>query len=306
MRTLFIGGPGRSGTSFVADRLGAHAQIACFPGIELKLFTEKNGLLDLHHALVETYSPNRATVALQQFRRMMQALIDGQYGQPALSQVAPGAPLGAMLDRFCARLTVAGHPAPTGNAAFFAAARGLLDDLTQVARGLEVNTAPALFLEKTPHALLAMGFLNRLAPGALYLHVMRDPRSIAQSLRRMRWGPDTLDACCAWVRSYCAAWDVARTDALQAGLDVMCLSIEAIAAAPRDAAGSVLPQLGLAPLPDLFAGAAPATLNGWATQCPAAERQLLDDRLADCAAGFGYRVAEIGVLSSTAPEPEFA
>ncbi|MEL7152496.1 MAG: hypothetical protein AAFN51_01595, partial [Pseudomonadota bacterium] len=67
-----MGGPGRSGTSFVADRLGRHPDICTFPNVELKLFTEKNGLLDLYHALVETYSPNRATVALDQFNRFFE------------------------------------------------------------------------------------------------------------------------------------------------------------------------------------------------------------------------------------------
>jgi hypothetical protein len=88
-RSLFVGGPGRSGTSFVADRLGGHPQVASFKDIELKLFCEKNGLQDLFHVLVATYSPNRAVIALDQFHRMTQALVDGKYGQPALSTVAP-------------------------------------------------------------------------------------------------------------------------------------------------------------------------------------------------------------------------
>ena len=44
MRILFVGGPGRSGPSFVADRLGTHPQVAAFKDIELKIFREKNGL----------------------------------------------------------------------------------------------------------------------------------------------------------------------------------------------------------------------------------------------------------------------
>ncbi len=44
MRILFVGGPGRSGTSFVADRCGSHPQVATLKDIELKIFCEKNGL----------------------------------------------------------------------------------------------------------------------------------------------------------------------------------------------------------------------------------------------------------------------
>ena len=89
MRTLFIGGPGRSGTSFVAERLGAHPQVAQFKDIELKIFCEKDGLQDLFHALVETYSPNRAVMALDQFAVMTTSLSGGRLGQPALTPAAP-------------------------------------------------------------------------------------------------------------------------------------------------------------------------------------------------------------------------
>ena len=62
MRTIFIGGPGRSGTSFVADRLSNHPDVTAFRDVELKLFTEKNGLLDLWHSLIERYSQDVNTV----------------------------------------------------------------------------------------------------------------------------------------------------------------------------------------------------------------------------------------------------
>lgn len=301
MRTLFVGGPGRSGTSYVASRLGGHPQICAFPEIELKLFTEKNGLLDLYHALCATYSPNRGTVAMQQFRRMVQALIDGQYGQPALDVADPRVDLAAIFDRFCATLEIEGHPRQVSESRFFDAANTLLHALAGAAASTGC-AAPTLFLEKTPHALLSMDFLERIAPGADYLHIMRDPRSIAQSLRQMRWGPGTLQACCAWVESYCLAWRKTRIDAELQGRHLRCLSIEAIAGAPHDAAGDLLGWLSLDPCPDLFVTARQETLNGWAAVCPDDERRMLDDRLGGWAEVFGYRVAEIGV-PATVSEP---
>ncbi len=112
MRYLFIGGPGRSGTSFVADRLGAHPQVTAFKDIELKIFCEKGGLQDLLHALVETYSPNRAAMALSQFRRMAEALIEGSYGQPALTTAAPAPRWRACFAAFTDSLLEDGHPLP--------------------------------------------------------------------------------------------------------------------------------------------------------------------------------------------------
>jgi hypothetical protein len=71
-----------------------------------------------------------------------------------------------------------------------------------------------------------MGFLARLAPGARFLHVMRDPRSIAWSLLSMRWGSDKLATAARWVDSYCGAWIAAEAQAARRGLPLIRLYIE--------------------------------------------------------------------------------
>ena len=307
VRHLFVGGPGRSGTSFVADRLGTHPDVAAFKDIELKIFCEKNGLLDLHHALVETYSPNRAVQALDQFRRMTEALVAGRYGQPALSTAAPAGDWHAAFAAFAEALLEDGHPGPRTDAAFMEAARGLLAGIATLAaraagRGDRTDDAadgdsagPGItFLEKTPHSLLAIGFLARLAPDARFLHVMRDPRSIAWSLLAMRWGPDTLPAAARWVESYCRAWSVAEAEAARLGLPLACLHIEEAAAAPEAAAAWLTSRLGLAPCPGLLRGADAAVLNRWVAKAAAEDRAELDRRLGGWVAHFGYDAARIG------------
>lgn len=296
MRHLFVGGPGRSGTSFVADRLGTHPQVAALKDIELKLFCEKNGLIDLYHALVETYSPNRALIALEQFRRMAEALIGGQYGQPPLTSAAPAAAWTAVFDAFTARLLEDGHPAPQTAERFLAAARGLLAGIAGLACRATGRApgAEMTFLEKTPHNLLAIGFLARLAPGARFLHVMRDPRAIAWSLLAMSWGPNELATAAAWVDGYCRAWSTAEAEAAGLGLDLVRLHIEDLAAAPEAAAGWLAARLDLAPCPQLFQGADPGVLNRGAARAGAEDRALLDHRLAGWAEHFGYTRAGIG------------
>lgn len=294
MRILFVGGPGRSGTSFVADRLGTHPEVAALKDIELKIFCEKNGLLDLHHALVETYSPNRAVVALDQFRRLTEALIDGRLGQAALATVAPTEEWRGACAAFVAALTRDGHPVPQAADAFLAAARGLLARIAGLAARAAGRGDDALFLEKTPHCLLAIGFLARLAPGAQFLHVMRDPRSIAFSLLAMPWGPDRLPGAARWVESYCRAWTVAEAEAARLGLPLTRLCIEDVAAAPVPAAGWLTARLGLAPRPALFQGASAGVLNRWAAKAEPAERALLDSQLGGWAAHFGYDPGRIG------------
>lgn len=310
MRVLFIGGPGRSGTSFVADRLGDHPQVVALKDIELKIFCEKNGLQDLFHSLVLTYSPNRAVMALDQFRRMAHALVTGRYGQPGLSVAAPARDWSACFDAFADSLLEDGHPVPQPPERFFNAARALLGRIAALAAGAASGEpAPAapdgtIFLEKTPHNLLAIGFLTRIAPGARFLHVMRDPRSIAWSLLAMRWGPDDLTTAARWVDSYCRAWTVAEGHAARLALPLTRAYIEEVASAPAEAAGWLSDRLGIGPLDGLFHGADPSLLNRWAAGADPAERAMLDSRLDGWVRHFGYDPGRVGWRPcSTLPGP---
>ncbi|HUF86332.1 MAG TPA: sulfotransferase [Thermohalobaculum sp.] len=328
MHYLFVGGPGRSGTSFVADRLGLHPGVRALKDIELKIFCEKNGLLDLYHALVETYSPNRAAIALDQFRHMSEALIEGRYGQAPLTSAAPVQGWRGAFDGFTAALIEDGHPVPQTAESYLAAARGLLARIAALAgrapgHGRPERDAPdgnapnhdapaddaprdLLFVEKTPHNLLAIGFLARLAPGARFLHVMRDPRAIAWSLLAMSWGPGELTTAARWVDSYCRAWTAAEAEAASLGLPLLRLHIEDAVAAPGAAAAWLTARLGLAPRPDLFGGANPQVLSRGVAKAGDEERALLDRRLGGWAAHFGYEAGQIGQRAAPAfarPEP---
>lgn len=292
-RFLFVGGPGRSGTSFVADRLGNHPQVLALKDIEIKIFCEKNGLQDLFHSLVETYSPNRAVMALDQFQRMTQALIEGRYGQPALSTTAPAEDWRACFRAFTDNLLEDGHPAPQDPERFFNISRALLHRIAALAAGQRTSQEP-VFLEKTPHNLLAIGFLTRLAPGARFLHIMRDPRSIAWSLLAMRWGPDDLTTAARWVDCYCRAWATAEGHAARLGLTLTRLHIEEAAAAPAESAALLIAQLGLDPHDGLFVGANPEVLNRWTAKATPAESALLDAHLSGWVRYFGYDPIQIG------------
>jgi hypothetical protein len=297
-QVLFVGGPGRSGTSFIADRLGRHPQICSFPNSELKLFTEKNGLIDLHHALVESYSPNRATVALDQFRKFYIALVDGRFGQEALTAHAPRPEWIAILDTFVATLTKHGQAGLATSAAFHRSARMLLWRIADLAAGAKPATeAPGIFLEKTPHALLAPNFLTNLAPGCRLLHVMRDPRSIAFSLKSMSWGPETLSECSAWVANYCEAWLHAQTQAAASGHEITCVHIEDVAVAPEEASRQICGVLKLEPVESLFLNADIKTLNGWRGRCSESDFSTLNAGLRGWCRHFGYALGEVGTLS---------
>ena len=262
------------------------------------MLTEKNGLIDLHHALVETYSPNRATVALDQFRRFYLALVDGRFGQKALSEYAPPEVWIELHQEFFGALTENGQARCTSADNFFAAARRFLLRIASIAAEVDANgTRPSFFLEKTPHSLLALRFLAELSPDRKFLHVMRDPRSIAYSLRNMSWGPETLAGCCSWVANYCEAWMVTQTEAETHGLPILNVQIEKIAQEHEVWSEKICRSLDIEVTHSLFKGADTDTLNLWAQQCPATEWDEINSHLLELSRSFGYSTQKAGAFA---------
>src|SRR3546814_20003763 len=79
---IYVGGPGRSGTSFVANRIGRHAQVATFQAIELQVFGEFGGLRDMQFVLVQSFSLDRSEMIFTHCRNLRAAVFDGGSGQP--------------------------------------------------------------------------------------------------------------------------------------------------------------------------------------------------------------------------------
>lgn len=292
LRTLFVGGPGRSGTTVVAQRIAEIDQAVAFPGVELKFFTEKNGLLDLWHSLGEHYSPNRAVVAMRQFRQFTRDLIEGRFSQPGLSGYADAAAWYVLFDTFAAALLDTGHPAPVTQADFDHAVRDLVRGLHGLALGQD-GVAPdaRLFVDNTPHTILEAGFLTRLLPDAAFLHVMRDPRSIARSLKAVPWGPPDIEQCCSWLDSYCRAWSRQST---AEGIDLCSVFIEDLAADPAGIGARIGAWLGTGDVGRYFAFTDPSILNGWAARADPDDLAVLNSRLAGWVDYFGYSPDAIG------------
>src|SRR3546814_20009679 len=101
---IFVGGPGRSGTSFVADRIGRHAQVATFQDIELKVFGEFGGMRDMPFVLVKSFSPNRAEMIFTHFPSMLAAVFGGGYVQLKINRLVPAGLLETTTQTFLDRL----------------------------------------------------------------------------------------------------------------------------------------------------------------------------------------------------------
>ena len=260
-KIIFIGGPGRSGTSFVADRIGRHADVATFQDVELKIFGEFGSLLDLQSVLVRSFSPNRGEVAFKQFSNMLKAVRAGGYGQPLLNDVAKNERLDVIVGELFQDLQPKGYISQIDYVTFNSAMRKFMNGLSGVAISQKPNAR--YFLEKTPHNCLHPKFLNELAPNASYLHIYRNPKAIAVSLLNQSWGPAVLDHAIVWVKSYFDAWKSAKLYYGRLGLPLLDLSIEDISRDSTEYGKLICKYLNITSKDDLFIGASLDQLNGW-------------------------------------------
>lgn len=280
-----MGGPGRSGTTYLAAALGAHPAVASFPRVELKFLFERDGLVDLGWALCESFSPNRAWVALARFRTLMNQLRNGGFDQPLLE--GPGVYRGVnlALERFYDSIAPEGIGRPMEHQAYRSAARRFFGDI--VALGVACKPGATHFLEKTPHNLLAPRAMADFAGDPYCLHVIRDPRGTAVSLVSQSWGPDSLPRAIAWVQSYYDRWFAVRDLYAAQGIVLDEVRIEDIVTAPGKHGDRLLSKLGLAPQ-DVFADADGRQLTLGQDRLGHADRVLLDNALGALASRLGY------------------
>lgn len=294
MEILFVGGPGRSGTSFFAQQLVEHPNIVGFFDVELKIYCEMDGLIDLFLSFGKYFSPNRSEMAVRRLRFLFDALFRDASDQVSLGRYVDKSEVIALLDAMTSRLGFPNRLRRIDDEAFFRAAREFSNGLANLARRQPGKENATIFLEKTPHVLLHLPFLHRLHSDARCMHVMRDPRSVAHSLKRMPWGPSNLEDCISWVEGYWRAYVEARHWASINHFNVLDLYIEEIAADPEGVTKRVCREGGIPPVGNLFTWSDPARLNDWAKKADPAELAMLNERMGPLAEEIGYRIEEIG------------
>lgn len=299
MKLLIVGGSGRSGTSAIAERLRVVPEISSFLDVELRLLSEADGITDLYWNLVEAYSPQRAALALERFAIMFNALLQDAPGAVGLGHYISPEQWQNILSQFSSKILVAdGVPRRLESAEYFEIVAQLVRDIASVNREFTAETqSRAIFLEKTPHNLLRIRLLSRIPIRSYYLHVVRDPRTVARSLLNMRWGPSSLPAAAAWVSAYFDEFFRTYEWTQRAGIQVRNIHIEAVATAPRVIARELFDDLDIVGNDKIFDDIGGGELNKTNAAISADEITELNASLAGLACRLGYSATTLGELT---------
>jgi hypothetical protein len=192
---VFIGGSGRSGTSYL-HRIVRHTPGFAGVEAELRILVEAGGLADLMPAVSHSFSVSRALAALKTFEIRVDQLCQGNddsYGEPVRR---------AQADLASALVWPSGVPRALSDDEATVAARGFAAALSDAIVASQTNEATARFVEKTPHNSLHWDWLAHLYPDARFLEIGRDVRGVVWSLKDQNWAPDTIEGCCDWLESY--------------------------------------------------------------------------------------------------------
>lgn len=163
LRPVFIGGCDRSGTTLLGATIGAELGAVVLP--ESQFVGEWAGRLRPNEAA------DRVAAPIARHRRYP-AWREAGCSEPS-AVVRPGDTLSRAVERLVRH---------------YADATGW--------------DAPTHFVDHSPQNIHFMGALRRHFPDALFIHIVRDGRAVAESLLRMDWGPvDIVEASRKWNRS---------------------------------------------------------------------------------------------------------
>lgn len=276
---VFVGGSGRSGTTFVYRMLAASSGLRSLGDIESKLFSGPDSLIDLHAALVDNYDLGRASRTLVRVQAMLERnLSAGDLGDGAADVVG----------RFAWSLMEGGIAQPLTQHEWVRAVQRLM----HLAFDLDDKTQPDRIIEKTPHHINQARHLDTIFERPLYVDVIRDPRAVVHSLRRMNWAPDDLEGCVEWLRAYLKA---RKAQQIAASADLrqrtLAVRLEDIVTDASRESSRIADFLSLSDI-DFTGAVQSGPALAWQSDMSESDQAFVLARLAEHAAEWGYGLTQ--------------
>lgn len=91
-----------------------------------------------------------------------------------------------------------------------------------------------IWCEKTPYNILHYTFIRQLFPDALFIHIKRDPRSVAQSYFRQTWAPNNTKDCALLLKNVYRKWLDDKSSIDTSSSNFIEVKLEDFAVNPRE------------------------------------------------------------------------
>lgn len=144
--------------------------------------------------------------------------------------------------------------------------------------------------EKTPNTLQALDFIWELFPESVFIHMVRDPRGVLESMRKVRWAPNNTHDLCLFLMKIYDRWfdlkaklDLSRHRYLEIKLEHMVEYPDATL--EKIASFSDLPNR-YQDLPEISAD----RVNSWQTSISPEELQIANKLLGPYIVQLGYTI----------------
>lgn len=191
LRPVFVGDPGRSGTTVVRECLASHPEIHGLSD-EPRVIVVPGGLLDMLNTFIMDWDPWRGDEALHRFVQLCMA-VDGLHGDRlrawAMKTFVTGRTNATRGD---VGRSVMLETEPLGERADAVAYEGL-EQCFGVATGRAV-------VDDTPYSCCVTDLIGAVFPDAVTVAVVRHPADTLSSMQRKRWAPDDWDLCAARIK----------------------------------------------------------------------------------------------------------
>jgi len=174
MKTIFIGGTGRSGTSILSKILAQDSEVLNFG--------ESRFLVDF--PTTKDYLDNEEIVSKKYMDYMQKGVRHGLMKiNPWINNIE--FTKNALAAYAIKRIYKLNNPN--------------FKELVNNFYKMGLNAANrSIMLEKTPHNIIITDILNRVFDDLKFIHVLRDPRDIFCSIKQVKWGPNNSDEFIVW------------------------------------------------------------------------------------------------------------
>lgn len=196
--SIFIGGSGRSGTTLLFDIIREHPRVwGGTHRYESHLFAPPDpSLVEL--AIRYEKGPVDAAF-LRRCKAHVLARFKTKFGVDA-ARLHSGM-LPKRIENFFASLEVGGIP----REAIYEKIGAMLWPLVWGPH----QKGAAWWVEKSPWDVVVFDHIERMFPGSKYIHIIRDPRDVIDSVAVQKWGPNTVVGACSWYEKWFALWEKA-------------------------------------------------------------------------------------------------